>query len=195
MSKIIEKETTDRVFISGSIAIKNINKLVIDYIESIIEQECSIFVGDSNGVDRLIQQILIDRDYKNIKVYCTGNYPRNNIGKWEIVSVYTSHKPNTRLYFTVKDLEMTKHCDYGFMVWDLKSVGTLSNVYELVKREKMSVVFVDEFKKFFTVSSLLEFKNLVAMMSRSDFNKADKKIQLKEKMDSNKFQQLFYFLK
>jgi len=182
-----------QIFISGSMRIKNINKLVIDRIENIIREKFTILVGDADGVDASIQQILANKDYENVKVYCTGNYHRNNIGKWGIITVYTDHKPKTRLYFTAKDIEMAKYCDYGLMVWDSKSTGTLSNVYELLKNKKTSVVFVNKLTKFFNVSNFSDFENLVSIMSDSAFNKADKKIKLKEKIISNKHKQLYLF--
>jgi arsenate reductase-like glutaredoxin family protein len=79
------------------------------------------------------------------------------------------------------------------MVWDSKSTGTLSNVYELLKNKKTSVVFVNKLKKFFNVNNFSDFENLVSIMSDSAFNKADKKIKLKEKIISNKHKQLCLF--
>ena len=181
------------IFISGSMRIKNINKLVIDRIENIIREEFTILVGDADGVDASIQQILAKKSYKNVKVYCTGNHPRNNIGKWELVTVQTNYKPKTRLYFTAKDLEMAKHCDYGLMVWDSKSTGTLSNVYELLITQKTSVVFVNKLKKFFNINNFENFEHLVSTMNESAFEKANKKIELKEKIVTNRNKQLSLF--
>ena len=179
------------IFISGSMRIKNINELVIDRIENIIRENFTIIVGDADGVDSSIQQILFNKLYENVKVYCAGNYPRNNIGAWDIVTVHSKHKPKTRLYFTAKDIEMSKNCDFGLMVWDSKSTGTLSNVYELLKKGKISVVFVNKLKKFITVKNNIEFESLVSVMSNSAFDKANKKINLKQKIYKNKQIQLF----
>jgi len=63
----------------------------------------------------------------------------------------------------------------------------------IVKNKKTSVVFVNKFKKFFTVNNFSDFENLVSIMSDSAFNKADKKIQLKEKIISNNHKQLCLF--
>lgn len=181
------------IFISGSMQIKNINKLVIERIENIINENFTVLVGDAKGVDSSIQEILVSKKYKKVKVYCAGNYPRNNIGGWGIETIQTEHKPNTRLYFTAKDIKMANNCDFGLMIWDSKSTGTLSNVLELLQQKKTSVVFVNKLKKFFTVSNINEFENLVSIMSDSAFNKADKKIKLQEKILSNKHKQLRLF--
>ncbi len=179
------------IFISGSLRIKNINKLVINRIENIIRGNFTILVGDANGVDSSIQKILFNNSYNNVKVYCSGNYPRNNIGEWDVVTVQSEYKPNTRSFFTAKDIEMANHCDYGLMVWDSKSTGTLSNVYELLKKGKTSVVFVNKLKEFITVKNNRDFENLVSVMSNSAFDKANKKINLKQKMYKRKQLQLF----
>ncbi len=181
------------IFISGSMRIKNINRMVTDRIGNIIREKFTILVGDADGVDASIQEILEKKSYKNVKVYCTGNYPRNNIGKWELITVQTDHKPKTRLYFTAKDIEMAKKCDHGLMVWDSKSTGTLSNVYELLINKKTSVVFVNKLKKFFNISNFEDFEHLISIMSDSAFEKADKKIKLREKIISNKNKQLSLF--
>ncbi len=173
--------------------IKNINRLVIERIDNIIKENFTVFVGDAKGVDSSIQEILVSKKYKKVKVYCAGNYPRNNIGGWDIETIQTEHKPNTRLYFTAKDIKMAHNCDFGLMIWDSKSTGTLSNVLELLQQKKTSVIFVNKLRKFFTVSNITEFENLVSIMSDSAFNKADKKIKLQEKILSNKHKQLRLF--
>ncbi len=181
------------IFISGSMGIKSINKLVLERIENIINEQFTILVGDANGVDASIQQVLTNKSYKNVKVYCTGNYPRNNIGKWELVTVQTEHKPKTRLYFTAKDLEMANHCDYGLMIWDLKSTGTLSNVFQLLTQQKTSAVFVNKLRKFVKINNIKDFEYLISMMSDKAFEIADKKIHLKEKITTNRNKQLTLF--
>ncbi len=162
--------------------IKNINKLVVERIDNIVREQFAILVGDADGVDASIQKILAQKSYKSVKVFCTGSIPRNNVGRWELINIETDHKPKTRLYFTAKDLEMAKRCDYGLMIWDSKSTGTLSNVYELLEYQKISVVFVNKLKKFLQIKEIQDFEYLVSTMSQSALEKADKKIKLKEKI-------------
>lgn len=175
--------------------IKNINNLVVKRIENIIGEKFSVIIGDADGVDSSIQQILANKSYKNVTVYCSGSYPRNNIGKWETHSVHSDHSPNTRAFFAAKDIAMAKKCDYGLMVWDSKSTGTLSNVYELLLLKKTSVVFVNKTKNFVTVSNPVGFEQLVSNMSDSAFEKANQKIKLKEKIIKIKNKQLSLFPK
>lgn len=88
---------------------------------------------------------------------------------------------------------MAKTCDYGLMVWDSKSTGTLSNVYELLRQRKTSIVFANKIKKFFEVSSVAEFQKMVSIMSESSFMKANKKIDLDYKIKKIKHVQLNMF--
>lgn len=67
--------------------------------------------------------------------------------------VNTSHAAGTRAFFTAKDLKMAEEADYGLMVWDTKSTGTLSNVIELLKR-KNALLFLLINPKGFLLSSL-----------------------------------------
>ena len=44
-----------------------------------------------------------------------------------IHSVTSDLAPGSRAYFTAKDLAMAEAADYGLMMWDATSAGTLSN--------------------------------------------------------------------
>ena len=56
----------NKIFISGSINIKNINPNVIDRINNMIASNFSILVGDAKGSDSSIQNILKDKNFKGI---------------------------------------------------------------------------------------------------------------------------------
>jgi predicted XRE-type DNA-binding protein len=114
----------------------------------------------------------------NVTVYCTGDLPRNNVAEWPVHRVISRAKAGSRAYFTAKDLEMARDSDYGLMVWDCKSTGTLSNVIELLKRKKKSVVFVTKNKDFVTISDKGGLERLVAFMSDHARAKAEEKIGL-----------------
>lgn len=66
-----------KIFISGSMNIKNINPMIIKRIDNMIGANSDILIGDANESDQYIQEILKAKEYKNVTVYCSGNYPRN----------------------------------------------------------------------------------------------------------------------
>jgi hypothetical protein len=182
-----------KVFISGSMRIKRLDKNVLDRIGNILENDYSVIVGDADGVDSSVQEYLKRKSAKSVFVYCTGNQPRNNLGNWEANSIATTSKPGTRAYFTAKDLEMAADCDYGLMVWDSKSTGTLSNAIELLSRHKKSLVYVNKTKEFITVSDVNDLRKLIQYMSPASLNKAEEKLQITKKLEalSNDQVQLF----
>ena len=182
-----------KIFISGSMRIKNISPKVIKRINNIIESKYEVIVGDANGVDSSIQSYLASKELKSVTVYCTGAQPRNNIGRWGLKQIQTDAKPGTRAYFTAKDLSMSDDCDYGLMIWDSKSTGTLSNVLELLIQKKSSLVFVNKLKKFYEIANISALENLIAVMSENAFRKADKKINLTTKIKKIKHKQLNLF--
>ncbi len=182
-----------KIFISGSMRIKNLDKKVINRIDNIIESKYQVIVGDANGVDSSIQSYLQSKIVDSVTIYCTGSQPRNNHGKWRVKRVETDKKPGTRAYFTAKDISMADDCDYGLMIWDSKSTGTLSNVLELLGQNKPSLIFVNKQKKFYKIVNILEFEQLITVMSENAFIKADKKLNLTNKIHKLKNIQLNLF--
>lgn len=166
------------VFIAGSISINRLNAMVQERICNIVSSNFSVVVGDADGADSAIQACLRDYQAGNVTVYCTGDAPRNNIGDWPARHVYSKAKVGNRAYFTAKDLEMARCSDYGLMIWDCKSTGTLSNIIELLRRRKKTVVFIDKDQVFVTVSDISRLEHLLTLMSPKARAKAEAKIGL-----------------
>lgn len=172
------------VFIAGSISISRLHEKVIDRISKIVSSDFDVVVGDADGADTSIQECLHKYRAGKVTVYCTGDFPRNNVAKWPIHKVVSNAKAGTRAYFTAKDVEMARDSDYGLMVWDCKSTGTLSNVIELLRGRKKSVVFVNKNKDFMNVSDVDGLERLVALMSDHARAKAEEKIGLTARLAS-----------
>jgi hypothetical protein len=177
------------VFIAGSIAISKLQPPVSDRIDSIIDKGMDIVVGDADGVDSAIQAKFADMRYDRVTVYCSGSAPRNNLGGWPVHAVFPDAAPGTRAFFTAKDVEMAGAADYGLMIWDAKSPGTLSNVIELIAAGKKAVVFVNRDKEFATVSDVSGLRLLADRMSASARIKAEDKIKLNKRMTALAAQQ------
>lgn len=173
-----------KIFIAGSISIKHLDLKVKERIDNIIDANHTVLVGDADGVDYSIQTYLSQRCAKHTIVYCSGAEPRNNVGRWPVNSVEVEHAaPGSRAFFTAKDIEMAKAADFGLMIWDAKSTGTLRNVLELLRRKKKSVVFVNKAKQFQTVADVPQLERLLSFMSESALRIADEKIGLHDKIN------------
>lgn len=68
-------------------------------------------------------------------------------------------------YYSLKDFEMAREADYGFMIWDGKSKGTLNNILNLLKDNKKTLVYYSPDKKFYTVDT---FDNLKGLLRQDD---------------------------
>ena len=182
-----------KVFISGSMKIKNLDANVLGRINNIVDSNYQVIVGDADGVDSSIQKYLKSKQTKSVVVYCSGERPRNNIGQWLTEKIQTNVAPGTRAFFTAKDIRMAEDCDYGLMVWDTESTGTLSNALELLKRKKISLVYINKAKEFLKVKEASDLEKLVSYMSDSAFIKADKKLNLRDKIEFFKNEQISLF--
>jgi len=136
-----------KIFISGSISIKKLPKIAIEKIDNIIENKYTILIGDAKGVDSLVQKYLVEKNYNDVIVYCSGDNVRKNLGQWEIKKVISKNGEKGRALYTLKDTEMSNDADYGLMIWDEKSVGTLNNIVKMKSlNKKFYVIINDEIK-------------------------------------------------
>ncbi len=178
-----------KIFISGSMRIRNLDNNVLHRINNIIDSDYQVIVGDADGVDSSIQKYLKTKNSKSVVVYCSGEQPRNNMGNWITQKINTNATPGTRAFFTAKDIKMAEDCDYGLMVWDTKSTGTLNNAIELFKRKKISLVYINKAKEFLKVKEVSDLEKLISYMSESALKKADQKLKLRDKIESFKHEQ------
>lgn len=182
-----------KVFISGSMRIKNLDRCVLNRIDNIVNSDYQVIVGDASGVDSSIQEYLNKIHSRSVVVYCAGEGPRNNIGHWFVEKICAGALPGTRAFYTAKDIRMADDCDYGLMIWDTKSTGTLSNVIELLKRKKMSLVYMNKLKEFLKIKEVFDLEKLISYMSESAKGKAEAKLGLANKIVSFKNEQLSLF--
>src|ERR1700722_432491 len=136
------------VFIAGSMNIRKLDPKVQERIDNIVNSGFDVVVGDADGADAAVQEYLHSRGARHTTVYCSGDSPRNNLGDWPVHTAQTAHSAGSRAFYTAKDLLMAKIADFGLMIWDAKSTGTLSNVIELLAVNKKCLVFVNKAKEF-----------------------------------------------
>lgn len=170
------------VFIAGSISIQNLDGLIQDRIRNVLDSNHNIVVGDADGADASIQQCLFQYGATEVIVYCSGQAPRNNIANWPVEKVQTDKRPGTRAFFTEKDKKMAKDSDFGLMIWDCESSGTLSNVIELASHGKKSVVYMPHAQTFYTVSGPDGLYTLLGAMTDRARSAAERKINIQKRI-------------
>lgn len=130
-----------KVFIGGSRSVTRLNALVRQRLDRIIEKGFPVLVGDANGADKAVQKYLHSRGYRSVEVFCTNGICRNNIGNWPTRAVAAPPSARGFDFYAVKDAQMAREASIGFMLWDGKSRGTLSNIERMLEKNKSVVVF------------------------------------------------------
>ena len=167
-----------KVFIGGSRKISNLDKAIKDRIDNIIQNEYIVLIGDANGADKSVQHYLFDKKYKNVLVFCMGDKCRNNIGSWQTKSIEVSRSKKDFSYYSIKDLEMAKAADYGFMIWDAQSNGTLNNIVNLLKENKKTLLYFSPNRNFFTLATIDNLEELLAKCDRKYLDIFEEKLKI-----------------
>ena len=124
------------VFVGGSRHVSRLPAEVKGRLDDIIGKGLRIVVGDAAGVDKAVQQYLVDASYPHVTVFCSGDRPRNNLGMWKTCKSATEKCQKGFQFHAAKDREMAREADFGLMIWDGKSAGTALNVLRLVRAGK-----------------------------------------------------------
>ena len=169
-----------KVFVGGSRRISRINKKTAQIIDQMTDKGLTVLIGDANGADRAVQTYLANKKYENVVVFCMQNGCRNNLGNWDTRFVNASIKNNTFQFYSIKDFEMTKETDYGFMLWDAKSKGTLNNIINLVKEHKPVVVYFSPTKALFKIENRSDLGRLLEKCDRSSLDRFEKDLKVSE---------------
>ena len=109
-----------------------------------------------------MQRYLSDRAYSNVLVHCMKDQCRNNVGNWPTRQVVAPRGAKGFNYYSVKDRAMAEAAEYGLMLWDGKSKGTVNNVVNLSRDRKPVVVYVAATKQFLTIKTADNLRDLLA---------------------------------
>jgi len=164
-----------KVFIGGSRRISRLNKEVKRRLDKIIANRLRVVIGDANGADEAVQRYLVRRDYDNVIVFCMAGQCRNNLGNWptrEIVAAPGAKRDFA--YYATKDRAMGREADYGLMLWDGKSRGTITNIEDLVQRQKPVVVYLAPTKSFVTLRERDQLGHLLGRFDSATPNRVNR---------------------
>lgn len=171
-----------KVFIGGSQSIKKLPASVAARIGNIIESAFTVLIGDASGADRCVQKYLAEKGYANVLVFCT-RVCRNNAGGWKTMVVSANAGERGFDFYALKDREMAREADYGFMVWDGKSKGTLNNLLNLLCENKNTLVFFSPDESFQTIRDTEDVSALLAKCGERALAVFEEKLQISKRLD------------
>jgi hypothetical protein len=171
------------VFLSGSRKISRLNDAVRKRIQNMIDQGFKIIIGDAKGADKALQGFLSEKQYQNVTVFYAGNICRNNVGGWQTRQIQVDSKFKGRDFYTQKDKEMAANADYGLVLWDGKSAGSINNVFELLKDEKTVVVYLSSKREFINISKPQDVENLLQTCDSANYLSIQKKTNLNRHLE------------
>jgi hypothetical protein len=156
-----------KVFIAGSRALSRLNADVKHRIDTMVDKGFTILVGDANGADKAVQRYLAEKHFRNVIVHCMAGNCRNNVAGWPTREIAAAPGARGFAYYSTKDLAMARDAEYGLMLWDGESKGTLNNVINMVQQNKMVVVYFSPKRKFQNLRSQRDLSQLLANLDRA----------------------------
>lgn len=130
-----------RIFLGGSRSINDFPIIVEAMLRLEMQDKAQFLIGDAEGADLALQTYLAEWQYQHVLVYAMRGKPRNNVGNWQVVSVLPTFGAPSREFYTAKDKLMARDANWGIMLYDGKSRGTLANIETLAKLSKKCYVF------------------------------------------------------
>lgn len=183
------------VFLSGSRSISRLAPELRQRLDNIVANGFGVVIGDANGADKAMQKYLASKQYDNVEVFFVGIVARNNCGNWPSRNVEVKGKPSGWEYYAQKDKRMAELADYGLVLWDGESSGSIHNVFELLRSEKKTVVFYNPRKSFVSVNNEDDAVTLLNCASGEVIKAISDKIGISKYLRSaqNKAQTAFCF--
>jgi hypothetical protein len=103
---------------------------------------------------------------------------RNNVGHWPTREVPAPKGARGFDFYSTKDRVMADTAEYGLMLWDGKSKGTINNVVNLSRDGKPVVVYVAPKKQFLTVKAFDDLRGVLAQGETESVERAVSELHL-----------------
>lgn len=170
-----------KMFIGGSRRLAHLSGDVRQQLDSIVQRELTVLIGDANGADKAVQLYLHHLGYRNVQVFCVGDQCRNNVGGWDTYAVPPPSRTKNLHYFAAKDRQMAREADAGLMIWDGKSAGTVLNAARLVAGGKRTIIYEAPAQRFVEIASQPGLESLLDACSPLLRNKVESQLHAERK--------------
>ena len=172
-----------KIFFGGSRKLGRLNEAMRKRTDNIIDNGFWILLGDANGADKAMQKYLAERHYQNVLIFCMGGQCRNNIGNWATQEIKSERREKDYRYYSAKDIAMSDEADFGFMLWDGESKGTLNNILSLLERRKHVVVYFSPKKSFITLKIVSDVNSLLEKCPPDLLAEFERKLHLRRRIE------------
>jgi hypothetical protein len=166
-----------KVFIAGSRRLSRLSGEITRRIDNVIEKGFTVIVGDANGADKAVQRYLSVKGYGHVIVFCMEGNCRNNAGGWPTRAIEVADtRRRDFVYYSAKDRAMAEQADYGLMLWDGRSRGTLTNIVDLVRRGKPVVVYLASQGLAYTLRSIDQLAHMMERFQPGALQQVDREL-------------------
>lgn len=165
-----------KVFIAGSRQLSRLDADVKLRIDTMIAKGFTILVGDANGADKAVQRHLAKKGYRNVIVHCMADNCRNNVADWPTREVPAPKGARGFAYYATKDQAMVDDAEYGLMLWDGESKGTLNSVINMIRQGKPVVVYLAPERAFQNVRSADDVTGLLSQCDRASVQRFEREL-------------------
>jgi len=159
-----------KVFIGGSRNIKELDENVFCALFDELNSNAQILVGDADGVDTEIQKFCKKHNYNNVIIFASNGKARNNVGNFTVQNIAVEKGIYSKAFFEQKDIAMVNQADYGLVIWDGKSKGSLNQLHRMVRQNKPCRVYLVEHKHWVTIESENVIKGLMSLRKTLNSN-------------------------
>jgi hypothetical protein len=150
------------IFIGGSRRVSRLPAEIRHRLDNIVRNGHRVVVGDANGADKAVQKYFSDAAYDKVTVFFSGGRFRNNLGHWATRQIDAPNNLKGFEFYAAKDREMAREADFGLMIWDGKSPGTVLNVLRLVRAGKIAVLFSVPEKRPLYIKTQSDWDNFIS---------------------------------
>jgi len=171
-----------KVFIAGSRSLSRLNADVKQRIDTMVDKGFTILVGDANGADKAVQRYLAEKHFRNVIVHCMAGNCRNNVAGWPTREVSAGPGSKGFAYYSTKDRAMVNDAQYGFLLWDGESKGTLNSAVNLVHQNKTVVVYFAPQKAFYNLRSPGDLSQLLANLDPAKLQHLERQLGIEREL-------------
>jgi hypothetical protein len=149
-----------KIFLGGTRKVNRLPGEVIELMENYIYQKSEFLVGDAPGSDKAFQAFLAKYDCQ-VTVFSSAPYVRNNEGNWPTQLLDSGLKTKSNAMHSIKDRAMGELCDSALMMWDSQSVGTLTNILDVISQGKTAYLYNWPDSELIHITDQIELDNLL----------------------------------